>query len=456
VWRVQRRIIGLENEYGITCTIRGQRRLSPDEVARYLFRRVVSWGRSSNVFLANGARLYLDVGSHPEYATPECDSVYEVISHDRAGERILEKLVKNAEERLAEEGITGSTIYLFKNNTDSAGNSYGCHENYLTNRREDFSHYAEVLIPFLVSRQIYTGAGKVLQSARGAMYSIAQRAEHIWEGVSSATTRSRPIINTRDEPHADAERYRRLHVIVGDSNMSEYTSFLKVGATSLLLRMMEDPAVVLRDLTLENPIRAIREISHDITCTRRVRLANGREASAFDIQAEYLERAQRFADTNELNEEEKQALSMWEHCMRGIEQDPLTLNKEIDWVIKYHLLERYQAKHDLKLSDPRTALLDLQYHDVNQSRGVFYLLQRNGLVERVLKDADIETAIEQPPQTTRARLRGEFVRQAKEKKRDYTVDWVHLKLNDQAQRTVLCKDPFLAQDERVDALIASL
>jgi proteasome accessory factor A len=408
------------------------------------------------VFLANGARLYLDVGSHPEYATPECDSVYEVVSHDRAGERILEKLVKNAEERLAEEGITGSTIYLFKNNTDSAGNSYGCHENYLTSRREDFSHYAEVLIPFLVSRQIYTGAGKVLQSARGAMYSIAQRAEHIWEGVSSATTRSRPIINTRDEPHADAERYRRLHVIVGDSNMSEYTSFLKVGATSLLLRMMEDPAVVLRDLTLENPIRAIREISHDITCTRRVRLANGREASAFEIQAEYLERAQRFADTNELNEEEKQALSMWEHCMRGIEQDPLTLDKEIDWVIKYHLLERYQAKHDLKLSDPRTALLDLQYHDVNQSRGVFYLLQRNGLVERVLKDADVETAIEQPPQTTRARLRGEFVRQAKEKKRDYTVDWVHLKLNDQAQRTVLCKDPFLAQDERVDALIASL
>ena len=288
------------------------------------------------------------------------------------------------------------------------------------------------------------------------MYSIAQRAEHIWEGVSSATTRSRPIINTRDEPHADAERYRRLHVIVGDSNMSEYTSFLKVGATSLLLRMMEDPAVVLRDLTLENPIRAIREISHDITCRRRVRLANGREASAFEIQSEYLERAQRFADTNELNAEEKQALSMWEHCMQAIEQDPLTLEREVDWVIKYHLLERYKAKHDIELGDPKSALLDLQYHDVNQERGVFYLMQRNGLVERILDDADVETAIDQPPQTTRARLRGEFVRQAKERKRDYTVDWVHLKLNDQAQRTVLCKDPFLAQDERVDALIESL
>jgi len=238
--------------------------------------------------------------------------------------------------------------------------------------------------------------------------------------------------------------------------MSEYTSFLKVGATALLLRMMEDPAVVLRDLTLENPIRAIREISHDITCRRRVRLASGREASAFEIQSEYLERAQRFADHNDLNQEEKQALAMWEHCMDGIEQDPLTLDREVDWVIKYHLIERYKNKHNLDLGDARTALLDLQYHDVNQNRGLFYLMQRKGLVERILDDSDVETAIEQPPQTTRARLRGDFVRQAKEKKRDYTVDWVHLKLNDQAQRTVLCKDPFLSEDERVDALIASL
>ncbi|MEC7143966.1 MAG: proteasome accessory factor PafA2 family protein, partial [Actinomycetota bacterium] len=215
---MQRRIFGIENEYGVTCTLRGQRRLSPDEVARYLFRRVVSWGRSSNVFLANGARLYLDVGSHPEYATPECDSVRELVVHDKAGERILEQLLTSAEQRLGDEGVHGD-VYLFKNNTDSAGNSYGCHENYCTSRRDDFSSYTEVLIPFLVSRQIYAGAGKVLQTARGARYCVSQRAEHIWEGVSSATTRSRPIINTRDEPHADAERYRRLHVIVGDSNM---------------------------------------------------------------------------------------------------------------------------------------------------------------------------------------------------------------------------------------------
>ncbi len=225
---VDRRIFGLENEYGVTCTLRGQRRLSPDEVARYLFRRVVSWGRSSNVFLGNGARLYLDVGSHPEYATPECDSLHDLVAHDKAGERILEGLLESAEQRLAEEGIRGD-IYLFRNNTDSAGNSYGCHENYLTSRRDELAHYTEVLIPFLVSRQIYAGAGKILQTARGAMYCISQRAEHIWEGVSSATTRSRPIINTRDEPHADSDRYRRLHVIVGDSNMGEYPTFLKTG-----------------------------------------------------------------------------------------------------------------------------------------------------------------------------------------------------------------------------------
>ena len=452
---MERRIFGLENEYGVTCTLRGQRRLSPDEVARYLFRRVVSWGRSSNVFLVNGARLYLDVGSHPEYATPECDSIHDLVVHDKAGERILEQLLGSAEDRLKEEGIRG-VIYLFKNNTDSAGNSYGCHENYLTSRNDDLGHYAEVLIPFFVSRQIYAGAGKVLQTARGSTYCIAQRAEHIWEGVSSATTRSRPIINTRDEPHADAEKYRRLHVIVGDSNMSEYTNFLKVGATACLLRMLEDPGCVLRDMTLENPIRAIREISHDITCKREVRLANGRDLSALDIQREYLDRALRYRDTRGFRPHELKALEMWEHVITTIERDPLELDREVDWVIKYKLLEAFRSKHDLPLSHAKIALMDLQYHDVNRDRSLFYLMQNKGLVERMVTDEDIDTAMETPPQTTRAKLRGDFIQAAKEKKRDYTVDWVHLKLNDQAQRTVLCKDPFRSKDERVEKLIASL
>ena len=235
---MQRRIMGIETEFGVTCTFHGHRRLSPDEVARYLFRRVVSWGRSSNVFLRNGARLYLDVGSHPEYATAECDNLAQLVTHDRAGERVLEDLLIDAEQRLADEGI-GGDIYLFKNNTDSAGNSYGCHENYLIVRAGEFSRISDVLLPFLVTRQLICGAGKVLQTPKAATFCLSQRAEHIWEGVSSATTRSRPIINTRDEPHADAEKYRRLHVIVGDSNMSETTTMLKVGTAALVLEMIE-------------------------------------------------------------------------------------------------------------------------------------------------------------------------------------------------------------------------
>jgi proteasome accessory factor A len=452
---MDRRIFGLENEYGVTCTFHGQRRLSPDEVARYLFRRVVSWGRSSNVFLRNGARLYLDVGSHPEYATPECDNLVDLVVHDKAGERILEGLLVDAERRLHEEGITGD-IYLFKNNTDSAGNSYGCHENYLVARHGEFSRLADVLIPFLVTRQVICGAGKVLQTPRGAVYCVSQRAEHIWEGVSSATTRSRPIINTRDEPHADAERFRRLHVIVGDSNMSETTTLLKVGATHLVLRMIE-AGIVFRDLTLENPIRAIREVSHDITSKRRVKLANGREATALDIQREYHQKAADFVDRRGGDPISKRVVELWGRTLDAIASGDLSLiDREIDWATKYQLIERYRAKHGLALSSPRVAQLDLAYHDIHRGRGLYYLMERKGMVDRVASDVAIFEGKNTPPQTTRARLRGEFIRRAQEKRRDFTVDWVHLKLNDQAQRTVLCKDPFRSQDERVEKLIASM
>ncbi|WP_037606613.1 Pup--protein ligase [Streptacidiphilus rugosus] len=453
---MDRRIFGLENEYGVTCTFRGQRRLSPDEVARYLFRRVVSWGRSSNVFLRNGARLYLDVGSHPEYATPECDDVAELVTHDKAGERILEGLLVDAERRLHEEGIAGD-VYLFKNNTDSAGNSYGCHENYLVARHGEFSRLADILIPFLVTRQLICGAGKVLQTPRGAVYCVSQRAEHIWEGVSSATTRSRPIINTRDEPHADAERYRRLHVIVGDSNMSETTTLLKVGATDLVLRMIE-AGTVLRDLTLENPIRAIREVSHDLTGSRLVRLANGREASALEIQQEYFQKASDFADNRGIRSGTiARVLDLWGRTLEAIRtEDYSKVDREIDWVMKYQLIERYRAKNGMSMSHPRVAQIDLAYHDIHRRRGLYYLLQNRGQAERVSDDLKIFEAKSVPPQTTRARLRGDFIRRAQEQRRDFTVDWVHLKLNDQAQRTVLCKDPFRSVDERVEKLIAGM
>jgi proteasome accessory factor A len=453
---MDRRIFGIETEFGVTCAFEGQRKLSPDEVARYLFRKVVSWGRSSNVFLRNGARLYLDVGSHPEYATPECDDVRQLVIHDRAGERILEGLLMDAERRLHEEGIAGD-VFLFKNNTDSAGNSYGCHENYLVSRHGEFGRLADVLIPFLVSRQIVVGAGKVLQTPRGAVFCLSQRADHIWEGVSSATTRSRPIINTRDEPHADAEFYRRLHVIVGDSNMSETTALLKVGTVDLILRMIE-AGVIMRDMRMENPIRSIREISHDLSGRALVRLANGRQLTALEIQREYLGKVTAFvAENGAHNAHVPLILDLWERTLDAIESgDTSTIETEIDWAIKKKLMDNYRQRHGLGLDSPRIAQLDLTYHDISRSRGLYYLLQSRGAVRRVADDTAIKDAVDAPPQTTRAKLRGDFVRRAQELGRDYTVDWVHLKLNDRAHQTILCKDPFRSVDERVDALLDSM
>jgi len=453
---MDRRIFGLETEYGVTCAATDGRGLSADEVARYLFRKVVAWGRSSNVFLRNGSRLYLDVGSHPEYATAECDDVRQLVTHDRAGERILEGLVADAQQRLEHEGLAG-TIHLFKNNTDSAGNSYGCHENYLVRRQGDFARLSDVLVPFLITRQVLTGAGKVLTTPRGAVYCLSQRADHIWEAVSSATTRSRPIINTRDEPHADAEHFRRLHVIVGDSSMSETTTMLKVGSTDLLLRLVE-AGIPVRDLSLENPIRAIREISHDLTGMAPITLANGRTITAVDLQEEYLARVSDFvAQHGGGSPQDKQVLELWERGLRALRTGDLSLvERELDWVIKYRLIERYRAKHDLPLSDVRVQRLDLAYHDISRTEGLYNLLAAKGLVERLTTDLETFEATSLPPQTTRAKLRGDFVRAAQEARRDYTVDWVHLKLNDQAQRTVLCKDPFRNVDERVERLIESM
>jgi len=274
--------------------------------------------------------------------------------------------------------------------------------------------------------------------------------------VSSATTRSRPIINTRDEPHADAERFRRLHVIVGDSNMNEVTNLLKVGSTDLVLRMIE-AGVVMRDLTLENPIRAIREVSHDMTCRRKVKLANGRDASALEIQREYHAKAVDFVARRGGDAVTDRVLDLWGRTLEAIDSGDLEqVGREIDWITKYILIERYRAKHGVSLSSPRVAELDLKYHDIHRNRGLYYRLERAHAVDRVCSDLDVFEAKSRPPQTTRARLRGEFIRRAQEKRRDFTVDWVHLKLNDQAQRTVLCKDPFRSTDDRVDKLIASM
>ena len=450
-----RRIYGVETEYGITFSLRGQRRLSPDEVSRFLFRKVVAWGRSSNVFLENGSRLYLDVGSHPEYATAECDSLRDLVAQDKAGESILRELVGYAQSQLSEEGIRGD-IFLFKNNTDSTGNSYGCHENYCIERIEDLSRLENVFIPFLISRQIFTGAGKVVTNAKGTAFSMSQRAEHIWEAISSATTRSRPIINTRDEPHADPEKFRRLHVIVGDSNTSEFATFLKVGTASVVLAMIEDDIVQLRDYTMASPINALRDISYDLWSKEPVKLMNGRDLTALEIQEDLCERAEKFVEVRDLPEDQVHAVRLWREVIEQYRSDPMGLADRVDWIAKLQIIERERERSGVELSDPKIALIDLLFHDTNLDRGLFYRRSLKGHFERMVTDEQIEKATTTPPATTRAHMRGTFIQAAKQWRRDYTVDWVHLKLNDEMQRTVLLKDPFKSTDERFQKLLASL
>ena len=454
---MDRRIFGIENEYGVTCTFRGQRRLSPDEVARYLFRKVVSWGRSSNVFLRNGARLYLDVGSHPEYATPECDDIVDLVAHDKAGERVLEGLLVDAERRLHDEGIAGD-VYLFKNNTDSAGNSYGCHENYLVSRHGEFSKLADVLIPFLVTRQIIVGAGKVIQTPRGrdVLREPARRAH-----LGGRLQRHHPVPPDHQHPRRAARRRRALPPAARDRRRLEHERddhhaqgrHLRPGAADDRGGRGDarphdgepdpgDPGDLARhDRAPQGP------------AGQRPRGQRAGHPAGVPQPGPRLRRPPRARDPAD----RAGSLDLWERTLKAVESEDFGLvEREIDWVIKWKLIERYRSQHGLPLSHPRIAQLDLAYHDIHRGRGLYYLLEKRGAVTRVTNDLQVFEAKSVPPQTTRARLRGEFIKRAQERRRDFTVDWVHLKLNDQAQRTVLCKDPFRAHDERVQKLIEGM
>ena len=449
---MQERILGLESEYGLISSAGGGRvSLSVESALGYLFENIVSRQRGTNDFLRNGARLYQDTGCHPEYATPECDNLRDLVIHDKAGERIVEQLLLGAEQKLRENGIY-CEIYIFKNNTDSVGNTYGCHENYLVQRDVSFHKLAEQLIPFFVTRQVFAGAGKILRTRMGNHYYISQRAQHIYQEISGATTSSRGIINTRDEPHADEEKYRRLHVIVGDSNMSEVSTYLKVGTTAIVLTMIED-GFLMRDLTLEDPVRAIKEISHDVTCRRRVRLKRGKEFSAIEIQREYLDLAREYYQDRERSPQVTDILEKWQHVLDQLALDPMTLHRELDWVIKHALITSYLTRKGCSFDDQRVFMLDLQYHDIKRTRGLYYLMLQGGLIDRVITEGEIETAMTTPPQTTRAKVRSDFIKYATERNKSYDVGWSYLKLNDRYQRTILCKDPFKAWDPRVDELI---
>jgi Pup amidohydrolase len=358
--------------------------------------------RLINLILSNGARFYVD-HAHPEYSTPECTNPRDLVIWDKAGERILNISRTRAEASSPPE----QRIIIYKNNSDSKGNSYGTHENYLMDRRCPFTRIVQHLMPFLATRQIFTGAGKVgaENNLEYTEYQISQRADFLETEVGLETMHSRPIINTRDEPHADPEKYRRLHVIVGDANLSEVAIYLKAGTTAIVLSMIEDD-VIDRDLSLDNPVHAFRQISRDLTCRVPVRLRDGRTASAVDVQREFLELAHRYYRDRELDPVTKDVLARWENVLDRLERDPMTLSRELDWAIKRQLIESYRDKHGLSWSDSRVAMIDLQYHDIRPGKGLYYKLEEADAVDRVVSDDEIAKAVHDPPKDTRAYFRG--------------------------------------------------
>ena len=460
-----RRIIGVETEYGITCapTTDGPPPMDADHAARELFEPVVQRSRSSNVFTRGGARLYLDVGSHPEFATAECDRLEDVLAQDRAGELVMADLAEQANTRLAATGVAGQ-IHLLKNNRDAEGNGFGCHENYLVRRRGDFWNDARTLVPHLVTRQILVGAGHIAADGdtgpvgdgiRG--YVFSQRADQMWDAVSSATTRARPLINTRDEPHADAERYRRMHVIVGDSNIAQGSTLLKVAGMDLLLDYLEHGGD-LGDLALADPMRAIRDTCHDMSGGVLLERVDGRTITPLEMQAEHLGRLRdHVAQDIEVTALHTAALDLWERGLQALRlQQPELVDTELDWAVKQRLLTRYCQRHDTDLTDPRVSRLALAYHDVSAGQGLRQRLEGAGLLRRFVDEETCRRAVDTPPATTRARLRGAVVARAEDLRRDVSVDWVGVRLDDGVCSPVTLNDPFCAVDERIDALLESM
>jgi proteasome accessory factor A len=361
----------------------------------------------ANVILPNGARYYVD-HAHPEYSTPECLSPRSLVIHDKAGERILERSLAI----VAAEIPSSPALAIYKNNSDGKGNSYGTHENYLVDRATPFGDIVRDLTPFFVSRQIFTGAGKLGLEAqwdeRGKhVFQLTQRADFFETEVGLETTLKRPIINTRDEPHADPERYRRLHVIVGDANLCEVALFLKLGATSIVLKMIED--AFLPDFSLVNPVAAIHDVSRDVSLTAQVALTDGRKMTALQLQWEYLELARKYVDREDDTPENREVVERWEAVLHGLESDPRTLSAQLDWVAKLRLLEGYRERDGLAWSDAKLRAIDLQYHDVRRDRGLYHRLAHSGKVERLTTDEEVERAIMEPPEDTRAFFRGRCI-----------------------------------------------
>ena len=404
-----------------------------------------------NVILPNGSRYYVD-HAHPEYSSPECSDARAVVVWDKAGERILEDSITAAQHVLQ----SGERISIYKNNSDGKGNSYGTHENYLVDRQVPFPSIVKNLTSFLVSRQVFTGAGKVgaENGADAVDYQISQRADFFEVEVGLETTFKRPIINTRDEPHADPEKYRRLHVIVGDANLSEISTYLKVGTTSILLRMIEDDFIA-DDFTLTEPVRSMRTVSHDPTCRATIELSEGRSITAVELQWEYLRLARKYSEEYGADDVTNDILDRWELTLEGLETDPTSLARQLDWVAKKQLLEAYRDRDGLAWDHSKLKLIDLQYHDVERDKSLYYKLVQNGKIDTLVSEEEVAYAVDHPPEDTRAYFRGECLRRYSPEIVAASWDAVIFDLGDEPLRKVPTLEPTRGTKDRVQGLLDS-
>jgi proteasome accessory factor A len=405
------------------------------------------YNRMLNKLLANGGRLYVD-GAHPEYSTPECTNAREMVAFERAGERVMADCL-----RALARVRGGERFVLYKNNTDGKGNSYGYHENYLIARSVPFDRIVRAMVPFLVTRPIYAGAGKVgaENQTRPVDYQISQRADFFECLVDLNTMVKRPIINTRDEPHADPAKYRRFHVIVGDANMAELSTYLKVGTTAIVLELIE-AGVELPALDLDEPVCAIKEVSRDLDVKATLKLADGRTTTAIAVQRAYLRAAMDYFACHEISQVTKDVLVRWEEVLDKLERDPSSLTRELDWVAKRDMIRSYMDRKGCGWDDSRVRLMDLQYHDVRADKGLYYKLERGNLIERLLHDAEIDRAVQAPPFGTRAYFRGQCLKRFP--KEVYAASWTSVLLD--VGNTTIKKIPLMEPLRGTESLTREL
>jgi len=481
------KVLGIETEYGIV--IRGAADPNPIAASSTLINayvaelsRKVEWdfedespGRDArgfaregsmppevethlvNAVLTNGARYYVD-HAHPEYSSPECADALDAVLYDKAGERILARSVTAAARLLP----AGQSMVVLKNNSDGKGNSYGTHENYLMDRSIPFTKIVQGVMPHFVSRQIFTGAGKVGTEAASTggvdvAFQLTQRADFFEEEVGLETTLKRPIVNTRDEPHCDAQKYRRLHVIVGDANLSEVACFLKVGSTAIVLAMIEDDWFAKagdRDLAMAVPVQAMRKVSYDLTLSRPLEMADGRRMTALEMQWEHLDLARKYAEDRGLEavggeEMGREILRRWERVLTGLESDPMSLATQLDWVAKYRVIKAYRERHGLSWSDPKLSAMDLQYHDVRPEKSLYARLG----MERLLDEERIQRAMTEPPANTRAYFRGRCLQRWAPSIAAANWDSLVFDLGTDPLRRVPMMEPLRGTAAHVDALL---